>query len=83
MGLELWFKDDIRNMLRSNNASSADAARWADGQIVGAYRQGYRAALVAIALACGIEPGEVGIRVDDRGVGAVQGFHPTKSDLLR
>ncbi len=61
MGIELWFKDDIRNLLLSLNASSAGAARWGLHQHLGAYRQGYQEALCAVALACGIAPALIGL----------------------
>jgi hypothetical protein len=61
MGIELWFKDDIQNLLLSINASSATAAGWASGTHVLAYRQGYQEALAAIALACGIPPSAIGV----------------------
>lgn len=61
MGIELWFKDDIQNLLLSINASSATAANWASGTHVLAYRQGYQEALAAVALACGISPSAIGI----------------------
>lgn len=63
MGVEIWFKDDIRNILLSVNASSADAAQWAEATHIVAYRRGYQAALCAVALACGIPPGQVTIRL--------------------
>lgn len=62
MGIEMWFKDDIKNILLSVNASSADTARWAEAPHAVAYRRGYQAALCAVALACGISPGQVCIR---------------------
>jgi hypothetical protein len=54
MGLDMWFKDDLRNILLSINASSAATARWSSDPQMVAYRQGYQAALAAVAIACGI-----------------------------
>jgi len=56
MAVEIWFKEDIRNILLSINASSAATARLSNDPQMIAYRQGYQAALAAVALACGISP---------------------------
>ncbi len=64
MAIEMWFKDDIKNILLSVNASSADTARWAETAAIAAYRRGYQAALCAVALACGIPPNQVTIQLD-------------------
>jgi len=54
MGFEMWFKDDIRNILLSANLSSAAAVRWADGDLADAYRLGYTQAIEVVAVAFGI-----------------------------
>lgn len=64
MGIEMWFKEDMRNILISANASSATAALCAPGPAMQTYRLGYQAALMAVALACGIPPDQVGIRLE-------------------
>lgn len=64
MGIEIWFKEDVRNILISANASSAATAQCAPGPGVQMYRRGYQAALMTVALACGISPDQVGIRWD-------------------
>lgn len=56
MGVEIWFKEDIRNILLSIDVSSAATARWSNDPQMAAYRHGYQAALAAVALACGISP---------------------------
>jgi hypothetical protein len=62
MGLEMWFKEDLRNILLSVNASSAATALWSDNSQVTAYRSGYQEALMAVGLACGIPPAEIAVR---------------------
>lgn len=69
MGIEMWFKDDLQHILTSANASSAATAECAPGPGVQMYRRGYQAALMAVALACGIAPDQVGIRWDADGPG--------------
>jgi hypothetical protein len=64
MSTNLWFKDDIRNILASANASSAATALCAPSAAVLIYRRGYQAALMAVAMACGIPPEQVGVRLD-------------------
>ena len=64
MGIEMWFKDDVRNILISANASSAATAEFASGPVMQTYRLGYQSALMAVALACGIPPDQVGIGQD-------------------
>jgi len=62
MSLDIWSRDDIRNIILAANAASADAAmqaRNADDsstaqQVLSAYRDGYEAALIAVATAFGI-----------------------------
>ena len=64
MGIEIWFKEAYRNILISANASSATTALCAPGPAMQTYRLGYQAALMAVALACGIPPDQVGIRLE-------------------
>jgi hypothetical protein len=64
MGMDAWFKEDIRNLLLSINISSAATARWSNDSRIVAYRQGYQAALVAVAIACGIQPDLIGLGSD-------------------
>jgi len=78
MGIEMWFKDDVRNILISANASSAATAEFASGPAVLTYRLGYQAALMAVALACGIPPDQVGIRPD-----TLQSVSPSGADARR
>jgi hypothetical protein len=59
MGIEMWFKDDIRNILLSVNLSSSAAARWADGDLADAYRLGYAQAIEVLAVAFGILPSTI------------------------
>jgi hypothetical protein len=65
MGVDMWFKDDVRNILLSVNASSAATAQWSDSPHIVAYRRGYQEALMAVALACGIQPADITIRFAD------------------
>jgi hypothetical protein len=63
MGLDIFCRADIANaLLAVEEASSATAAAMLDGvhdvEKLRAYRQGYRAALSAVALAFGLSPGE-------------------------
>jgi hypothetical protein len=60
--LEMWFRDDLKNILFSINVASAAAARFSDEALVAAYRQGFEEALESAAVALGIAPGEVGLR---------------------
>ena len=59
MAVDLWFRDDIRNLLLALNASSAGAALLAQDPAATAYRIGYQEALAAVALACGLPPGAI------------------------
>jgi hypothetical protein len=61
MGVEMWFKEDVRNILLSVNVSSAGAARMSDEPQMAAYRCGYQEALFSVALACGIRPAEIAV----------------------
>jgi hypothetical protein len=59
MSADIWFKEDIRNILISTNASSAATALCMPSPAVQIYRRGYEAAVMAIALACGILPEQI------------------------
>lgn len=61
MALDIYFAEDIRNALLAANEASGDmayAAIMAGGNVetLRAYREGYKAALVTIALAFGQSP---------------------------
>jgi hypothetical protein len=59
MGLDIWFKDDIKNILLGVEFANAHlAARYGDAE-VRAYREGFTAALTATAVSFGIWPGEI------------------------
>ena len=59
MGLDLWTKEDIRNTLLGLELANGHlASRYSDDE-VRAYREGFRAALVATAVSFGIYPGEI------------------------
>ncbi len=60
MAIDIWFRDDIRNLLLSLNASSATTARVANSPHMAVYRLGYQEALAAVALACGLPPHAIG-----------------------
>ena len=61
MGLDIFFAEDIRNaLLAANEASGATAFVGArvggNVKLLRAYREGYKAALVTVALAFGLAP---------------------------
>ncbi|MCD6554366.1 MAG: hypothetical protein J7M16_10185 [Anaerolineae bacterium] len=69
MGLDIWFREDILHALKAAEQASATTAAamehalgGAEGSVVGdarylrAYREGYKAALVTVAMAFGITP---------------------------
>ncbi|HIQ23018.1 MAG TPA: hypothetical protein EYH34_17465 [Planctomycetes bacterium] len=69
MGLDIWFREDILHALKAAEQASATTAAAmehalgeAEGSVVGdarylrAYREGYKAALVTVAMAFGITP---------------------------
>lgn len=59
MGLDLWTKEDIRNTLLGLELANGHlASRYSDDE-VRAYREGFRAALIATAVSFGIYPGEI------------------------
>ncbi len=64
MGLDVWFREDIAAaLLAAEQASAMTVAaigcEVADPVTVRAYRQGFRAALATIAVAFGLEPGQL------------------------
>jgi hypothetical protein len=68
IGLDIFCRQDIANaLLAAEEASSATAAAMLDGahdvEKLRAYRQGYRAALTAVALAFGLSPREEKLEV--------------------
>jgi hypothetical protein len=62
MALDIWSRDDIRNVILAANAASADVANLAmsaqaegqDAATLATYRAGYEAALATLATAFGI-----------------------------
>ena len=54
MGLDIWFSDDIRNVLLSSRQTML--ATGGDGE----YRRGFEAALVTLALAFGLDVRDIG-----------------------
>lgn len=56
MGLDIYFREDLANILVSAEAAS-QATAWAagmEGKRLRAYREGYRAALMVVAQALGL-----------------------------
>jgi hypothetical protein len=49
MGLDIWFKDDIRNILLGVGLANAHLATHYSDAEVQAYREGFKAALAATA----------------------------------
>ena len=70
MGLDVWFKDDIRNVLMGVELASAHLASHCPGHETQAYREGFQAALIATAISFGIRPVEIEVRV----------VHPASND---
>jgi hypothetical protein len=65
MALDIWFKDDIRNILLGVELANGHlASRYSDAE-VRAYREGFKAALVATAISLGICPPEIERGVTD------------------
>jgi hypothetical protein len=56
MGLDIWFKDDIKNILLGVELANARLATHYSNAEVRAYRQGFQAALAAAAVSFGICP---------------------------
>jgi len=61
MGLDLWSKDDIRNILLGVELANAHLATQCGDTDLRAYREGFKAALVAAAVSFGIYPGEIDV----------------------
>jgi len=59
MGLDIWFKEDIRNILLGVELANAQLAIHCSDAEVRAYREGFKAALVATAASFGIYPSEI------------------------
>ena len=59
MGLDIWFKEDIRNILLGVELANAQLAIHCSDAEVRAYREGFKAALAATAVSFGIYPGEI------------------------
>jgi len=59
MGLDVWFKEDIRNILLGVELANAHLATHYNDAEVRAYREGFKAALAATAVSFGIWPGEI------------------------
>jgi hypothetical protein len=61
MGLDIWFREDVRNALLAADEASSSTARvcaaaGGDQVTLRAYLEGYRAALTTMALAFGLSP---------------------------
>jgi len=80
MGLDIFFVENVRNaLLAAEEASTATAricaAGGGDPAVLWAYLEGYRTALVTVALAFGLEPAIITsrqrdiLKVQTRGVG--------------
>lgn len=54
MSLDIYFREDVINRLRSINSASASTAEMTDDPIVQAHRRGYMQALTAVALSFGL-----------------------------
>ena len=63
MGLDIWFKEDIRNILLGIELANGHLASYCSDDEVRAYREGFRAALIATAVSFGIYPGEINVEV--------------------
>ena len=59
MGLEVWFKDDVCHVLVSLGASTHRFSQWNVGSQAVAYHQGFQDALLAAALAFGLDAADV------------------------
>jgi len=64
MALDIWFKEDIRNILLGVELANGHlASRYSDAE-VRAYREGFRTALAAAALSLGICAGEIDAEIE-------------------
>jgi hypothetical protein len=64
MALDIWFKEDIANAVKAAHEAGASSLamfeRMTENRdLVRAYSQGYRSALIAVAAAFGIELGSL------------------------
>jgi hypothetical protein len=62
MGLDIWFKDDIKNILTGVELANGHLASHYSDAEVRAYREGFKAALAATATSLGIGPGEIDVK---------------------
>ena len=53
-GLGVWFKDEIKNTLLALDAANLDIAQHIDTPEMRLYREGYEAAIQAMAIAFGV-----------------------------
>ena len=53
-GLDVWFKDDIKNALRAVDSANAEVFKAINTPEMQMFRQGYEAAIRAVAEAFGI-----------------------------
>jgi hypothetical protein len=65
MGLDVWFKDDVRNILLGLDMATAHLASNYTQPEVRSYQDGFEAALVALAVSFGIRPREIIVRTID------------------
>jgi hypothetical protein len=63
MGLDLWSKEDIRNILLGVELANAHLASHYGDAEVRAYREGFKAAIAATAVSFGIYPREIRVEV--------------------
>ena len=54
MGIDMWFKDDIRNILLGVELAARSQLLAAEGETTRAYREGFDAAITAIAASFGL-----------------------------
>lgn len=59
MGVDMWLKEDVRNILTGVHLAHANLAQHFSDPEVRAYREGFAAALTATAASFGIPPAEV------------------------
>jgi len=54
MGIDMWFKDDIRNILLGVELAAKSQLVETEGETTRAYREGFDAAVTAIAASFGL-----------------------------
>lgn len=59
MGLDIYFKDDLARLLVSVEVASASTASYAEGPLLKAWREGFQAAILAVAQAVGLSLGDL------------------------